>query len=110
MEGEVKVDWDAYFESIKHVCPWSYGSWCAGMIDIVYTSTPLTLYPYHARIYIVDIHNYDLKAYSEYLNDTSDDEWFYSDPKFKGNSAPVSILIQQDHKYLHKIRKKLLLM
>ena len=55
---------------------------------------------------MVDIHHMDLRAYSEHLNDTRDDEWFYSDPDQGEYSAPVSILIQQDPHRLAQIREK----
>lgn len=103
---DAEVNWDAYFEGIKRVCPWSYADWHAGLIQVVETHKPMPLGNYTARIYIVDIHNHDLKAYSEYLNDTRDDEWLYSDPAHGGNSTPVSTLIQQCPHRLAQIRQK----
>lgn len=78
----------------------------SGLIDIVETYKPISLGNYNARVYIVDIHYDDLKAYSEYLNDTTDWEWLYSDPSKGGYSTPVSTLIQQDSIKLNKIRMK----
>ena len=103
---DAEVNWDAYFEGIKRVCPWSYADWHAGLIQIVETSKPIDLGNYTARIYIVDIHGADLVAYSEYLNDTRQDEWLYSDPQHAGNSTPVSTLIQQCPIRLEQIRQK----
>ena len=103
---DAEVNWDAYFEGIKRVCPWSYADWHAGLIQIVETSKPIDLGNYTARIYIVDIHGADLAAYSEYLNDTRQDEWLYSDPQHAGNSTPVSTLIQQCPIRLEQIRQK----
>lgn len=100
------ADWDAYFEGIKQVCPWSYADWRAGLIDIVETSKPMALGNYTARIYIVDIHGMDLVAYHDWLNDNTEDEWLYSEPEYGGNSAPETILIQQDHNRLNEIRQK----
>ena len=103
---DAEVNWDAYFENIKSVCPWSYADWRAGLIQVVESSTPMALGNYTARIYIVDIHGMDLVAYSEHLNDTTEDEWLYSEPEYGGNSTPVSVLIQQDHHRLNEIRQK----
>jgi len=99
-------EWQDYFYSIRKVCPWAYADWCAGSVQIVETYKPIALGDYTARVYVVDIHSHDLRAYSEYLNDTRDDEWFYSDPNQGEYSAPVSILIQQDPHRLNKIRQK----
>ena len=104
---DVAVDWDAYFEGIKTVCPWSYADWHAGLIQVVETSTPMALGNHTARVYVVDIHHMDLVAYSEYLNLTREDEWFYSDPHQGGNSTPVSVLIQQSPERLEQIRQNL---
>jgi hypothetical protein len=100
------IEWQDYFYSIRKVCPWAYVDYCANTIDIVETYEPQDLGDYTARVYVVDIHNHDLRAYSEYLNSTRDDEWFYSDPAQGEYSAPVSILIQQDPERLDKIRQK----
>jgi len=102
----VEDNWADYFAYIKPVCPWAYAAWQAGTIDIVYNEEPKDLGNYTARIYVVDIHNHDLRAYSEYLNDTRTDLWFYSDPEYLGYSTPVSCLIQQDPVKLEEIRQK----
>lgn len=106
---DVEVNWEEYFESIQTVCPWSYSSWQKGKIDIVYQTDPMPLQDFDARVYVVDIEPIDLNAYHEWLNDNTEDEWLWSHPEYAGNSAPVAILIQQDHKYLRMIRNKLLL-
>tara|TARA_R100000734_G_C3317794_1_gene111250 strand:+ start:3366 stop:3770 length:405 start_codon:yes stop_codon:yes gene_type:complete len=105
-EGRAHQEWQDYFNHIRSVCPWAYVDFHAGKIDIVETSVPQDLGNYSARIYEVDIHSHDLRAYSEYLNETRDDEWFYSDPAQGEYSSPVSILIQQDPERLNKIRQK----
>lgn len=103
---DVEADWANYFQGIQSVCPWSWAAWQAGRIDIVYHAEPQDLGTYSARVYVVDIHNHDLRAYSEYLNATRSDEWFYSDPEYLGDSTPHSCLIQQDPKKLEEIRQK----
>lgn len=104
---DVEVNWEEYFHSIQPVCPWSLSSWRKGLIDIVYQTDPIDLGHYHARVYVVDIEPIDLNGYHEWLNNNRSDEWLWSHPQYGGYSAPVPILIQQDHKYLHNIRKKL---
>lgn len=102
----VEADWADYFKRIQTVCPWAWAAWQAGGIDIVYNEEPVDLGNYTARVYVVDIHNHDLRAYSEYLNATRSDEWFYSDPEYLGYSTPTACLIQQDPLKLSKIREK----
>ena len=84
------TEWCDYFRSIRRVCPWAYADWCAGSIQILETYKPIPLGDYTARVYVVDIHSHDLRAYSEYLNDTRDDEWFYSDPNQGEYSDPIT--------------------
>jgi len=102
----VEVNWDAYFEGIKRVCPWSYADWHGGLIQIVPSHKPIDLGNYTARIYTVDFHSCFLRTYSDYLNNTRDDEWLYSDPVHGGNSTPVPTLIQQCPVRLEQIRQK----
>lgn len=102
------VDWDSYFQLIKTACPWSWSAWRKGQIwigsrgDLI---KPLDLY--QARIYVIkDITPRQLKKLAKKL-DTGQDEILWSHPRYKYNSTPVPVLIQQNRQHLNQLRQGL---
>lgn len=103
------VDWRAYFSRIKPVCPWSWAAWGHGEIWLGKFSQPLPLDGYRARVYhFRDITPRRLKKIAKQL-DTTDPtcEWLWSHPRYRHNSTPVPVLIQQDRLYLNQLRTSL---
>ena len=103
-------NWREYFDSIREVCPWSSAHYAKHRIDIVkFMGIPYPLKDYSARIYICDsVTSSQLTKWSDHLNDLyPQEEWFWSHPSEGGNSTSEPVLIQQDYKYLEKIRKQL---
>ena len=107
VKNHQSVDWLEYFKSIRVECPWSYSAWQKGEIDIVeYSGQVLPLGDYQARVYIVHAPNETVEALAHAL-DYGTDEWLFSYPGYGEFAAPISILIQQDRKYLNRLRQKL---
>lgn len=108
-EAKDAVDWAQYFEDINSVCPWSKAAWANGRIDIViWRKEVLPLDNYLARVYLVDLNPRRLKKLANQLEEHSEiDEWLWSHPRYKGYSAPVPILIQQNRAVLEQIRTKI---
>ena len=103
------VDWLAYFQNIKEVCPWSYSAVLQGKIRIeTWHSHILDLGTDKAVVYLAPNHKpRQLKRISDRLNHSySQYEFLWSHPKYQGNSTPVPVIIQQDAQLLEKIRKQ----
>ena len=101
--------WIEYFDSIQGVCPWSSTHYARGRIDVVtFMGIRYPLNNYSARIYTCEtVAVATLKQWCDKLNQLHEcDEWFWSHPSEGGNSTPIPVLIQQNHKYLQKIRNK----
>jgi len=110
VEADVAVDWGAYFESIKGVCPWSWSAWQTGAIEISHWHSQVKeLKNYKARLYIAPKHKpRQLKKICSRLNLTrTHEEWLWSHPSFAHNSTPVPVFIQQDRQLLEKARNNL---
>ncbi len=105
----LSVDWRQYFQGIRNVCPWSLAAYNRGRIDLTVSKRPKPLGSFEARVYIIkNITPRRLKKLCKQL-DTEDqiDEWLWSHPRYKNNSTPVPVLIQQNRSRLMEIRKKL---
>lgn len=107
----VEVDWYKYFRSIVKVCPWSWAAWQKGEIIITDWKGIKTIknIPLGAQavVHLSDHNPRQLKKISNNFNKTREhEEWLWSHPVYKGYSAPVPILIQQDRKRLEIARKK----
>jgi len=105
-----EVNWQAYFENTKEVCPWSWRAWQAGQIHIQnWHSQAVVLGKLEARLYIAPKHKpRQLKKIADRLNlKRPDEEWLWSHPKFGHYSTPIAVLIQQDRYRLETIRKAL---
>lgn len=101
------VDWSEYFNRIKPVCPWSWAAWQRGEIWLGKFSKPLPLDLYQARVYqFRDITPRRLKKIAQKLDESdSESEWLWSHPRYRHNSTPVPVLIQQNRARLNKIRE-----
>lgn len=101
------VNWNAYFDKIKTVCPWSNTAWGKHLIDIKpWKGIVLELEPFHARVYTTDLNRRRLKKLCKTL-DHGVYEWLWSEPTYGPYATPVSVLIQQDRQQLNNIRDKL---
>ena len=102
-----EIDWQAYFEGIRDVCPWSWRAWRKNLIHITdWQGVPRDLGYYQARVWVVTNHNStELRKLSDKLNSEREDEWLYSHPSHLGRSTPVPVLIQQSTKMLENARK-----
>lgn len=109
---DAEVDWLAYFQSIKGVCPWSYSAALQGRIriqnwynqveDLGTDQAVVYLAPNHKPRQLKRITSRLNTAYSEY-------EFLWSHPKFGNRSTPTAVIIQQDAKLLENIRKRTIL-
>lgn len=108
---EVKAEasnWDAYFNLIKPVCPWSYTAWQNGEIKITkWQGVWQPLDQYQAIVYTVNLNRRRLKKLCARLDESKEYEWLWSEPRYGKWASPEPILIQQDRKYLNDIRKRL---
>ncbi len=98
--------WQAYFDRIQPVCPWSGSAYGRGRIDIVRSRQILPLGTFEARVYILDLSRRRLKKLCQ-LRDHGDDEWLWSTPDYGPNGAPEPCLIQQSRARLTDLRRKL---
>lgn len=108
--ADAEADWNAYFENIKEVCPWSWSAWQQGAIQVTaWYNHVENLEHNQARLYIAHKHKpRQLKKIAQRLNRTRpEEEWLWSHPKFEFYSTPVPTLIQQDRHKLEKARKNL---
>ena len=99
--------WEAYFTSIRQVCPWSYSAWKRGLIDIcLWKGIPTPLEHFEARVNIIGtIKPRLLKKIEQRLNNQREhEEWLHSHPSFGVNSTPIPVLIQQDRQHLAQAR------
>ena len=94
------VDWLAYFERIRTVCPWSYAAYTRDQIDIVRTRTILPLGSYQARVYLFPQWSRRRLKRLAGQRDQGVDEWLWSHPSYGPWAAPVGCLIQQDRERL----------
>jgi hypothetical protein len=103
-----EVDWGEYFHSIRSTCPWSWAAWQKGLISIQkWRKQVVDLEPYHARVYVLDLNPRRLKKLCQRLDKDLECEWLWSHPRYKLNSTPVPVLIQQHRAKLNEIRKAL---
>jgi hypothetical protein len=104
--AEEKVDWSAYFDSIKPVCPWSAAAWKKAEIKVTRWSGEWEhLDNNQAIVYIVPNYNRRrLKKLCSKLDTSLQYEWLWSDPKYGPYAAPMHILIQQDRRKLFDLR------
>mgnify|MGYP001242503116 CR=1 FL=1 len=109
MEEVLPIDWEKYFQSIQRVCPWSLESYLAGRIKITKQDIIQDLKEYDAIVYQVDMSIDELDNFVEKLNDIQEEcEFLWSHPdhtKGGNNQTPVPVVIQQDRKFLEKLRK-----
>ena len=106
--ADVEVNWTAYFESIKKVCPWSNQAWRNGEINITnWQSNIIDLGSYNARLYTTTRHNpRQLKKMTDRFNrERQHEEWLWSHPDFGYNSTEVAVFIQQDRQLLERARR-----
>jgi hypothetical protein len=113
-----EVDWKAYFESIKHLCPWSLRAymqdkilhvttsggceltWCA-MFDKSKHEALLFEYPHETSIdTLVAITEKIEKKYKGLIA-------FWSHPEEKDQNTPKPCVICQDRELLTDLRKKI---
>ena len=109
LQSQAKETWQAYFQKIKKVCPWSYESFLVGKIKITSQDYLQDLENYDAIVYQVDMGIDALDELAEYLNDEQDTyEFLWSHPdhsKGGNNQTPMPVLIQQDRAILEGLRK-----
>ena len=116
-EAEAKCNWFQYFHSIRHVCPWSYESYCKGRIKIVpldidilkLTEMNWNIEDWDAIVYVVDDLTLDeIDDIVAHRNDSQEKcEYLWSHPTFtkgKNNQTPFPIIIQQDRAQLMELR------
>jgi len=116
-EVEVKYNWLQYFHSIRHVCPWSYKSYCQGKIKITALDLEMLklaemnwhLEDWDAIVYVVeDLTLDEIDDIVAHRNDSQKKcEYLWSHPTFtKGanNQTPKPVIIQQDRKRLMELR------
>ena len=116
-EAEAKCNWFQYFHSIRHVCPWSYESYCKGRIKIVpldidilkLTEMNWNIEDWDAIVYVVDdLTLEEIDDIVAHRNDSQEKcEYLWSHPTYsKGgnNQAPFPIIIQQDRRQLMELR------
>ena len=103
------VDWTKFFQLIRPVCPWSGQAYSQGQIDITTGRVVKPLGLYSARVYVLK--NWKprrLKKLADRLDRSDpDSEWLWSHPRYRHNSTPVPVLIQQNRQELNRIRSKL---
>ena len=105
----VEVNWCEYFQQIQGVCPWSYSAWKNIRIDIVvWQGTVEPLDAHDARVYVhINASPRLLNKWADKLNaQHTEYEFLWSHPKYKGDSAPLPCLIQQDRAVLKQLRHK----
>ena len=100
------IDWPAYFNKIKPVCPWSAAAWKKSEIKITqWTGVWEHLGDNQAIVYIVPNYNRRrLKKLCKKLNTSLQYEWLWSEPRYGEYAAPTHILIQQDRRKLFDLR------
>jgi hypothetical protein len=100
------IDWAAYFDSIKPVCPWSAAAWKKSEIKITqWTCEWEHLGNNQAIVYIVPNYNRRrLKKLCSKLDTSLEYEWLWSEPRYGKHAAPTHILIQQDRRKLFDLR------
>lgn len=103
------VDWTLFFQQIRPVCPWSGQAHSRGEIDITTGRVVKPLGHYSARVYVLK--NWKprrLKKLADKLDRIDvESEWLWSHPRYKHNSTPQPVLIQQNRQELNRIRSKL---
>ena len=114
-----EIDWLSYFESIKHVCPWSLKAFMQDKIlHITVDNTPTELT--WTSLFLAS--NYEAILF-EYPDNTSIDFLlgitekieekhkgliaFWSHPDEKDNNTPKPCVIVQDRQMLTDLRKKI---
>ncbi len=104
--AEEKVDWSAYFDHIKSVCPWAYAAYKKQEIKITEWSGKVDqLENYQAIVYIVpNINRRRLKKLAKKLDTSLEYEFLWSEPTNGDYASPVHILIQQNRRKLFDAR------
>lgn len=104
--AEEKVNWSAYFDHIRSVCPWSYSAFKKGEIKITnWNGEPEPLGNNQAIVYVVsDTNRRRLKKLAKKLDNDKSYEWLWSEPTNGDFAAPTHILIQQDRRKLFDAR------
>jgi hypothetical protein len=115
-ENPSHVDWQAYYASIKRVCPWSYRSYMANKIlTLTYSSRDFSTWGkflkytgYDSVVYVCeDRDSAWLDAKCDELNAQQETyQWLWSHPAEGGDSTPVPVLIQQERALLEGLRQK----
>ena len=100
------INWEAYFDSIKPVCPWSAAAWKKGEIKVTkWRGEWEHLENNQAIVYIVPNYNRRrLKKLCSKLDVSLEYEWLWSEPRYGKHAAPAHILIQQDKRKLFDLR------
>jgi hypothetical protein len=103
---EEEVNWLAYFNHIKTVCPWSYAAYKKGEIKIKeWSGVSEDLGNYQAIVYVIPkINRRRLKKLCKKLDTSLKYEWLWSEPTNGVFASPVPILIQQDRRKLFELR------
>lgn len=109
--NSLEIDWSEYFHSIREQCPWSYGYWHKGLIDIVEYRNfePQPLGAFEARVYITDFGGHQLEQVCDRLDQSQEYEWLWSEPGYGPYATAVPCLIQQWREKLSKIRNSIAL-
>lgn len=109
-KSHAEVNWCDYFQQIQGVCPWSLAAWKKDTIDIAaWLGTVEDLDGYSARVYVhVNASPRLLNKWADKLNvQYPQYEFLWSHPRYKGDSTPVPVIIQQERNHLNSIRKRI---
>jgi len=105
---EEKINWSAYFDHIKPVCPWSTSAWNKGEIKITnWSGTVEDLENNQAIVYVVaGANRRQLKKLCKKVDKDLRYDWLWSEPSHGPYASPVPVLIQQDSRHLFEARYK----
>lgn len=111
-----EVDWQAYYASIKSVCPWSYKAYMQDRILVwdwapTQANTVISIFNhsnYEALVFTFDtVDSKWLEQYCDNRNLTDErNEWLWSHPEHGGDSTPVPCLICQPRTRLEDLRNR----
>lgn len=106
VEKHQEVNWEAYFQHIKPVCPWSGAAHKKGEIKITEWSGEVEpLGKNQAIVYVCPKYNRRrLKKLHKKIDNSPIYEWLWSEPTNGPNASPVPVLIQQDKRKLFDLR------
>ena len=117
---EDNIDWQGYYASIKSVCPWSYKAYmndnilvinyspgCFKTWSCLFNSTKYEAFVFKMpQITAEELHTL-CDHYNETLGDKYKSEFLWSHNEEGGDSAPVTIIIQQDKAQLETLRESM---